>query len=171
MPLEQKYNYKISDGIRYTPSEEEKVIRLLKDVRDNVSLLRPDLEKQRLEIILEVVEKGKWELQDLNVPNTKSLDSLKQIELIYNIDLSQAKNIIAQYRHDSEGGCESCVKRGHYMPFSDEHVFFCSKYESPEKLDFGNSPRRIKFNETGCDEKEPILKRKLEEVLKEHKNE
>ena len=116
MSLEQPYRYKVSDGVRYTQNEEKKVIRLLKDVRNNVSILRPDIADQRLDAILEVIEIGEWKLQNLNVSNRKVLDSIKQVELIYNIDLSQAKNIITQYRHDSEGGCQSCISRKIYNP-------------------------------------------------------
>lgn len=166
MALEQEYKYKVCDGVKYTQNEEEKIINLLKDVRASVALLKPALAKQRLDAILEVVEKGEWHIQ-------KIFDSKDPwVEINYNIDLYQAKQIIDSYRHNSEGGCKSCKKIASYMPLQDEHVTYCSLYEEATVVSCGDSPRIAKFYEKGCGiDRRPKIKRKLEEVLKDYKSE
>jgi len=165
MVLEQEIKYKVCDGVRYTQNPETKILNLLRDVRASAAILKPILSNHRLDTILEVVERGYWIIE--NKVNPKE----PLVALNYNVDLSQATNLVRQYRHDSEGGCQSCKAIRHYMPFQDEHVLYCSKYEKQDVTDSGHSPRIEKFSKTGCNDKEQILGRKLEEVLKEHLNE
>lgn len=159
MSLEQKNKYKIPEYIKKIKDREGQVLVLLRDVRDCVALLKPVLKNQGLDAILKVVEEGEWSIQD-------KVDPIKtEVEINYNIDLSQAKCIISQYRRDSEGGCQSCNYINSYMPCQDEHVTYCSLYEKAGVVGEGSSPRIAQFSKTGCADKEPRLKRKLEEVL------
>jgi hypothetical protein len=171
MVLEQEIKYKVCDEVRYTQSEEAKIINLLKDVRRSVAILKPVLSNHRLDTILEVIERGNWIIQDKVNPKEPL------VALNYNVDLSEAKNLVGQYRQHSEGGCQSCKAIRHYMPFQGDYFKYCSKVEDEEfaKSNWSNhnsaSSTIRKFYPTGCDDKEPIHKRKLEEVLKDHKNE
>jgi hypothetical protein len=168
MSLEQPYNYVISDGIKYTQNEEEKIIRLLKDVRENICLLRPDLANQELDTVLEAIEKGEWNLQNLNIPGKELFDPIKQIEVNYHIDLSQAKEIIDNYRHFSEGGCRPCINLINF-PKDMETCQYCKIGENEDSLKDTNvsnkSPKVQEFYKRGCDDRCPVLKRRLEEVL------
>jgi len=163
MPLEQNFVYKVWKGVDYIQGEGERIIGLLKDVRLNLSMLDKDFEGKSLQDILEVVEKNELVIKH------QSNDENPQAEISYNIDLSYAKNRINQYRNDSEGGCKSCKRLRHYMPLQDEHVLFCDKYEKKDIVDSGHSPRITQFFKTGCGEKETIISKKLEEVLKNHR--
>ena len=60
---------------------------------------------------------------------------------------------------------------GDYMPLSDEHVIYCKLSENKDVVDVGNSPRIEKFYETGCDKKEIIFPKTIEEILKNYKEE
>ena len=170
----------INKGVSYEPGkwigfiqdgEEGRIIGLLKDVRDSAASLNPALKNQRLDIVLKVIEEGEWLIHN------KSDSEFPQVESNYLLDLSKAKNKIANYRQNSEGGCISCISLRSHSPFPGDYIKYCGKYED-EKLaneewnnNTSQSTRIKKFYEIGCDDKEPIIKRKLEEVLKEHKNE
>ena len=101
MVLEQEIKYKVCDGVRYTQNPETKILNLLRDVRASAAILKPILSNHRLDTILEVVERGYWIIE--NKVNPKE----PLVALNYNVDLSQATNLVRQYRHDSEGGCQS----------------------------------------------------------------
>jgi hypothetical protein len=165
MVLEQEIKYKVCDEVRYTQNEESKILNLLRDVRASVALLRPDMTNQRLDAILEVVEKGEWIIEDKVNPKEPL------VALNYNIDLSEANNLVRQYRQHSEGGCQSCLSRKIYSPMQGESFTYCNMRETEAfakenwTINISKSPRIEKFSKTGCDDKTPILKRKLEEVL------
>lgn len=164
MPLEQNFVYTPWEGIKFIQDGEEgRILGLLKDVRANLSILKPNFSNQNLKEILVLVEGKELILQAR--PNEKE----PHAEINYRIDLSNAKQRIDQYRRDSEGGCQSCKRLRHFMPLQDEHVYFCNKYENNDVTDSGHSPRLERFYKTGCDEKEFIIGRKLEEVLKDFK--
>ncbi len=163
MPLQQKFTYKVWKGVDYIQGEGERIIGLLKDVRLNLSLLDKDFKGKSLKEVLELVEKDEIRIKH------KSDEENPQAEIIYRIDLSNANQRITQYRNDSEGGCKSCTQFGHYMPFSDEHVFYCKLYENIDAIHIGDSPRITKFQKEGCDEKKVKIPVKLDDVIKRHK--
>lgn len=163
MPLEQNFTYKVWKGVDYIQGESERIIGLLKDVRSNLSILDKDFKGKSLQEILKLVEE-----KELIIKH-KSDEENPQAELIYNVDLSNARTRVAQYRHNSEGGCKSCKEFRHYMPFQDEHMFYCNLYENLNKIYFGNSPRIEKFQKEGCDEKQVKIPMKLEDVIKKHR--
>jgi hypothetical protein len=165
MVLEQPIKYKVCDGVRYTQNPETKILNLLRDIRRSVAILKPLISNHRLDNILEFVERGEWIIEAK--VNTKE----PLVVLNYNIDLSEAKNLVLQYRQNSEGGCQSCEHLKNHTPLPGERIKYCNEYED-EKLASENwtintseSPRISKFYKIGCDVKVPILKRKLEEVL------
>jgi hypothetical protein len=165
MVLEQPIKYKVCKGVGYTQNEETKILNLLRDVRASVTLLRPDMAKQRLDIILEAVEKGELILQ-------KSVDSKKSwVELNYNIDLSDAQQIISNYRRNSEGGCQSCISLRSYTPFPGDYFKYCKEVENEAfAIDNWNnntseSPTIRKFYDIGCENRKPIISKRLEELL------
>lgn len=165
MSLELKYKYKVCKGVGYTNHEEQKIIRLLKDVRTSVALLRPDFESKRLEDILEVVEKGKLIFQ--KEANPEEI----WVELNYKIDLSEAKEIIDDYRYKSEGGCQSCKNLGKF--YRDMETYRYCKIGEDESSVVGlpisdQSSKINKFYKEGCGDKDPVFKKKIEEIIKEN---
>ena len=161
MPLEQNFVYVPWKGIGFIPGEEGRMIGLLKDVRENLVALNTEFSNKKLKEILNAVEEG-----ELKIKSNKINEESPKAEIIYTVDLSKAKQRVNQYRHDSEGGCKSCKKFGHYMPLQDEHVLYCKAHEKCDVVDSGESPRISKFYKNGCDEKDIIIQRKLEEILK-----
>lgn len=165
MPLQQDYNYKIPEHIRNIQDKESQILNLLRDVKSNISILKKDITKLSLVEILQIVENEKCIIK-------KQVD-LRHLErkiqtragINYEVDLSEAKQMVRNYRNNSEGGCGSCKYIRSYMPLQDEHVLFCKKYEKEDVVDSGNSPRISQFYEDGCDDKEVIIKRKIKEVL------
>jgi len=171
MSLNKPVKYIPGKYLSYIQGQGERIIGLLKDVRDSVALLRPDLKNQRLDIVLEVIEEGKWILQE----KTDKMNS--NIELNYEVDLTIARDIVNNYRNGSEGGCKSCSLRRVYTPMEGERFTYCSKHENEDfainnwNINNSQSPTIKEFYEKGCDEKEIVFARKLEEILQEHKNE
>jgi len=131
--------------------KEKDVIKLLNDVGKDLHMVGLRASEASLKEFLRIIEKGKYE---------KSSEGIKQV-----VDLSDAKFLVNQYRRGSEGGCQSCKKYGHYMPFQDEHVFYCGLDENPEKVDFGKSQKIKKFYETGCEDKKPVFTKTIEEII------
>ena len=163
MTLKEKYEYEICKGVEYVQNEEKKVLDLLRDVRASVALLRPDVENQRLDDILEVVEKGKWILQKKVNPEKPA------VELSYNIDLSEAKQLIDDYRKNSEGGCQSCKNLRRFFKNMETYKY-CKIGEDESSVlnpPVSNLSSKIeKFYKEGCGEdKEVKIKTKLEELL------
>jgi len=163
MTLKEKYEYEICKGVEYVQNEEKKVLDLLRDVRASVALLRPDVENQRLDDILEVVEKGKWILQKKVNPEKPA------VELSYNIDLSEAKQVIYNYRRNSEGGCQSCKNLRRFFKNMETYKY-CKIGEDESSVlnpPVSNLSSKIeKFYKEGCGEdKEVKIKTKLEELL------
>jgi len=152
--------------VKYTSGNEElKIIRLLKDVRDSVALLRPDLGNERLENILDAVEKG-----EMIISKTSDEDKL-WVELNYNVDLSDAKKIVDDYKAQTEKGCEHCGNIGKF--YKDMETYrYCKIGESENsvaKLPISDKSTKInQFYKTGCEDRTPSL-RPLEEVLIENK--
>jgi hypothetical protein len=171
MPIEKKCEYKVCKGVEYTQNRETQIINLLKDVQENAALLNANCKYNKLDFILEMVEKGEWIIED-----KRDLKRL-EVELHYNLDLSQAKYLVNKYRNDSEGGCKSCKLREVAYPLPEESFIYCGKVEDKafaiDNWSNNNfqSPTIKKFSEKGCPDKKPKLSRTIEEVLKEYNEE
>jgi hypothetical protein len=152
-----KNNLTYESPIKKIKSEVD-VIVLLNDVASNLHSVGYPTPAVSLKEFLKIIEKGKYE--------TQGKDNLN----INSVDLSEAQDLIADYRRQSEGGCESCTHIGRYMPFPDEHVTYCSLYENENIVGEGSSPRIETFYETGCDEKKPIFSKTIENIVKEHES-
>ena len=130
--------------------EEGQIISLLEDVRNDLNIVYGvsedifDFKK-----LLKIVEEGKYKIVK------KGITQL--------VDLSKAQALISQYRKKSEGGCQSCEEYSHFMPFQD---FYCKIDEDPKELNFGRSPKILKFYEKGCEDRKPIFTKTIEEILK-----
>ena len=171
MPLSEKYTYKISKRIKKINNPEKQIMPLLEDVRGNVSLLRSDISNQRLDIVLKVIEKGEWILQNLNAPNKEAFDPVKEVELNYQIDLSEAQSLIQDYRRNSEGGCESCTNlKKHYIV--NETYRFCKINEDEGSVkdlpDSRMSPTVEKYSKKGCNDIDRFFSKTIEQILKEN---
>ena len=147
-----KNNLTYESPIKKIKSEGD-VIVLLNDVASNLHSVGYPTPAVSLKEFLKIIEKGKYEVQ--------GKDSLN----INSVDLSKAQNLIADYRHHSEGGCPSCIKIGSYMPFEDEHVTYCSLYEKANVVDSGSSPKINQFYKTGCINKKPVFSKTIEQLL------
>lgn len=95
MPLEQKINYTPCEGVKYTQKETDKIINLIVDVRRNAALLNSGLRGQRLDLVLDNIEKGNWIIQDVKKTDPKNT----WVCLNYNLDLSEARKIINEYNN------------------------------------------------------------------------
>ena len=93
MPLEQPYIFETEKYLAYVGSEKEKIVNLLNEIRDNAAFLKSSLADTRLETILEFVEKGEWSFQDRIHPKKK------WVGVNGNIDLSQARKIVENYKN------------------------------------------------------------------------
>jgi len=149
----------IKNELIYKPSikvleKEEDVITLIREVNSDLSKLGYCNLLISLKKVLKTIESGKYEFQ-------------REDSIVDSVDLSKAKNLIETYKRFSEGGCQSCKKMSHYMPFPDEHVNYCSKFENKEIVESGFSPRINQFYKTGCEVKEPIFKKSLDKLLEE----
>ncbi|HPD82139.1 MAG TPA: hypothetical protein PK357_03510 [Candidatus Pacearchaeota archaeon] len=172
MPLNQLYTYTVPEEIKKIEDAEEKVIALLRNVRANVGILRPHFLKADLEFILNVVKQGKWILQDqLNI-NSAFLERRigKEVRLNYDINLSDAKEIIDDYTQFSEKGCKSCINLGKLYKEM-ETGRYCKLDETEKSIVespiLDNKSFKIhKFYKTGCDDKSPKF-RPLETVILE----
>ncbi len=169
MSLNDLSEYTVPQRIKSTKDAEQQIIDLLIDVRDNICFVRPDFENQRLDAVLEIVEKEKWVFQ-------KGVHPRKPwVESNYKIDFSEAKQLIINYRFNSEGGCQSCLSLRSYTPFPGDHFKYCEEVEDENfainnwSNDNSQSPTIKKFYEIGCKNRKPIISRKLEEVLAGYK--
>ena len=141
--------------------EEKQIIALLEDVKnDLVGVDNSNKDLFDFKKLLNVIDGTKYEVIK---------ESIRQV-----VDLSKAKHLIDSYRRQSEGGCQSCKEHGHFMPYQDEHIFYCKLYEQEKldnnELDFENSPRISKFSEKGCKDKKPVFTKTIEQILKENKS-
>jgi hypothetical protein len=146
--------------------KEEQLIDFLKEIKSSIgrylNIVNLTSPKESLKDILKIVEEGKYE------GRRNTTVTLEQ-DPIYRIDLSKAKQIIYNYRRNSEGGCQSCKKIASYMPCQDEHVTYCTLFEVADVVSSGSSPRISAFYQAGCNDRKPVFKRKLEEILEGQK--
>jgi hypothetical protein len=174
MPLNKLYKYEIPEEINKMGDEEEKVIALLRNIRSNAALLRPSLSKENLEFVLERVKEGRWILSSQNILNTPFLDKSigKEIKLNYDLNLSEAQEVIDNYIAHSEKGCEYCGNLG--KVYEKNETFRYCKIDETEKsiVDFpllnNESPKIHQFYKIGCKDRTSTF-RLLEELLKENK--
>jgi hypothetical protein len=136
---------------------EEDVIMLLSCLRTDIGSVDPKYLKFSLANVLGIVEKGTVECYNPR--------ELVQTE----IDLSEARNMLAGYRNLSEGGCTSCVNVGVFKPYPDETNVYCNLNESEKDVAdvTGQSPLVAEhWNNENC----RLVKhkfRRIEEVLAE----
>ena len=165
--LEQEYKYVIPKHIGEMKDKEGQVLALLRNVRNDVVILNGKAAIAGLQDILDFVEKGEWIIPKKVDTELGFLDKdiEKRSRINYNINLSEAKQIIDNYRNDSEGGCQSCINIKSHYPVPNETSRYCKIFETEKTSDQEFSPMLEKYYKTGCKDKEPILKRKLEELL------
>ena len=151
--------------------KEEELIYLLKEVRSSigmylnvVNITNPD---ESLKDILKIVEQGKYESR-----RNARVDS--EPDPIYRIDLSKAKDLITQYRHYSEGGCQSCTNLRKFHSNMETYTY-CNVGEDESSVvnpPVSNQSKKVEeSSKTGCEYKKFIFSKTIEEILKDHKNE
>jgi|WetSurMetagenome_2_1015567.scaffolds.fasta_scaffold1236104_1 hypothetical protein len=151
----------LQSKLTYEPPIEEiksegDVIVLLDDVAANLHSVGYPTPMVSLREFLPIIKKGKYKIQG------------KDKFSITSVDLSKARDLIADYRRKSEGGCQSCNHIGKHMPFPDEHVTYCGLYEAEDVVSEGSSPRINKYYNKGCNERAPIFSKTIETILKKH---
>ena len=172
MSIEQPYNYRIPNHIKDIKNEKEKVIALLRNIRANASLLRIEFARESFQNISEAVEKGEWSFQNLNALNRGYLDRTieKNVVLNHNINLSEAKQIVDDYRRHSEKGCEYCGNLGK-VEGENKTGKYCKIGETEKDINWKpiSNNDSLKIRESSkkyCDDRKPALML-LEEILKE----
>ncbi|MFA6022532.1 MAG: hypothetical protein WC781_00420 [Candidatus Pacearchaeota archaeon] len=149
--------------IKYIPKgteihSEDDIKYLLDDIRTDLSLLNANYGQLPLKNILNIIEN-----EDV------AEHSHHEPRLLNKVDFSAAKEIINNYRHLSEGGCQSCHHKALYKDDLGDNVTYCNLLEKEENLDetakrIGMSNSIVEFSEHGCLNKMQIF-RPLEEVL------
>ncbi len=155
----------IKNNMTYEPpfkelEKEEEIISLLNDVKNSFCILDASIKLPiHLDEIVSIIDKEVYDIE--------------QNPFLFNsINLSQAKNLLNDYRYKSEGGCQSCQKIKYFKPLPDETLSYCSLSEKQEDaiadMDASSQSERIKqYFQKGCEERKPIF-RLLEEVLKNY---
>jgi hypothetical protein len=174
MSLHKLYKYSLPEEIKNIEDKGERVIGLLNNIRAVSALLKPSFSKVNLKQVLDAVKEGRLVLQSQTSVNQINLEKSigKQISLNYDIDLSEAKEIVNDYIARSERGCEYCgnlgkvykdMEPGRYCKIGDTEK---SIVDSP--ILNNESPKIHQFWKTGCTADRTPTLRPLEEVLKEH---
>lgn len=137
--------------------KEEQVIELIKDVAVDIHMLGFPVGDYNTKSILRQIEHGKYD-----APKQKGNN------FFYSVDLSKAQSLIEDYRRNSEGGCQSCKEKGMHKPYPDETLIYCRLYENHKELDLvGSSPRVNEFYKKGCEDRKPIFKKTIEEIVEQ----
>jgi len=172
MSLNKLYKYSLPEEIKNIEDKGERVIGLLNNIRAVSSLLKPSFSKVNLKQVLDAVKEGRLVLQSQTSVNQINLEKSigKQISLNYDIDLSEAKQIVNDYIARSERGCEYCGNLGKFYE-DNETGRYCKIGETEKSIvNFplmnNESPKIHEFWKTGCTDRTPTLK-PLEELLRE----
>jgi hypothetical protein len=167
MPIHQLYKYEIPEEIKNMKNEEEKIIKMLDDIKESSRCRDTLISLFGLNKILNAVNKGK-----LIIPG-------REHGLNYEVDLSEAKEIVDDYISRSEGGCEYCGNLGKTYK-NNETGRYC-KIDETEKsiirfpISSNESIKIREFYKKGCKEKtssfKPLERVLLEESLKRQEEE
>jgi hypothetical protein len=132
------------------------------DLKESMELMHPGWKTLTLLDLLHQVEKGDWTIGGpFSAPGTETV-----------VNLSEANTAVRDYRRASEGGCQSCKHCRYVKPLPDETVKYCGLKEDEEiilkmwaKVDRNLSPEIARFWDKGCDVKDPILAKTVEQLL------
>lgn len=150
----------IRQTLRHRPTiqkieKEGDVRELVSDLKREMSLLNHNYNNYSLMEIFNLVKKGLIPVlvEGCSIGNE--------------IDFSEAKKILEDYRISSEGeGCIYCVNARWFKPYSDETRYYCSLYESEKDADeTGKSPNVNQYWNGGCIHLEHKFKKTIEEIL------
>ena len=161
----------IKNTLTYQPffkdlSTEEDVIRLIQDVRTDISVLNPIIAKLSLNATLKIIDKGFYKI--------------KREDGIYDaLDLSKANSLIQRYRFISEGkGCQSCQHIEYVKPFPDETISYCKLNEDEEGVikNFAEDMSETRSSQikehftNGCKDRKSITKSLIKILLEVEEN-
>jgi hypothetical protein len=162
MSLVSKVKYETSIK-KFEDISPDSVLSMLRDVGADIKKLDDSFQHLDLEKVRQTIEKGEYIIKG-------------KVSTI--IDLSEAKEIIEQYREDSEGGCQSCQKLGsevidamdadigYYCEVADPD---CKKGWIPEyqsRVTYsGNSPKVKKYYHNPCKDWKPTFSPTLEVLI------
>jgi len=147
--------YKFKSSLDKVATEED-IIKLLQEVKDDISFMDGSISKKSLSQVLDIIESGNYDSPTENGEHLRN-----------SIDLSSAKSLVSSYHVHSEDGCQSCkhYASAHLKPT--QLVSYCGLIEHPETVNFDfneSSPLVKQYYIQGCLNREPIF-RSLEEVL------
>jgi hypothetical protein len=157
MVLVSELAYEVSEEVPKELSS-ERVLGMLEDVKANIGEVSFPLGRMDLAGVLKIVESGTY-------------DS-KGDQITLRIDLSAAKNIVENYRRESEGGCYSCVNLTKQVIDAQDATSgtYCGKsdpdFDSKKGVKFcGPSSKISKYADDGCIYWESKLSPPLEVLL------
>lgn len=165
MVLVQELTYK-SHIKELTKRKTPDIIGLLKDVKETFSKLDPKFKKKSLRDILKLIEKGSDNECKIRIKG----------KIPYEVDISEAAQVIEFYREHSEGGCKSCVSlrqetidaqdatSGWYCQVSDPD-YDANVIGRPGVRYSGFSPKVNKHYENPCEDWAPHFQKRLEELI------
>jgi hypothetical protein len=172
MSLNKLYTYIIPTEIKDIENPAQQIIELLNNVRAVTALLKPSFSRVNLKHVSDAVKEGRLVLQSQTSVNPVNLERSigKQISLNYDIDLSEAKQIIDNYIARSKRGCEYCGNLGTFYD-KNETGKYCKIGETEKSIvNFplmdNKSPKIHEFYVTGCKDRTQTFK-PLEELLRE----
>lgn len=146
----------ITNLMRYTPEireikSESEVSNVLFSLRANLSLINKKYSYKSLKDILEIVKIGKEIIHREGSPIQEE------------INLSEIRKILSNYRKLSEGGCYSCIHLHLSKPYSDETNFYCQLKETEEDIDerTGKSPCVRRYEQ---DDSCLLIKRRFKKI-------
>ncbi|MBT3404884.1 hypothetical protein HN832_01865 [archaeon] len=120
----------------------ELVIAMLRDVQKGLGDLDPSFNDSDLEEVLQVVEKGEFQIGGNLLP--------------VKIDFSKAAEFISEYRKRSEGGCTICSHRQVNGALEDFRGY-CEVFDDSKGPLNGNTPLIAKHLFNPCKEFDPPL--------------
>ncbi len=134
---------------------ENDVIELLRDVRNDLNIVDERIEDKSLLQILRIAESGNYEASSgaLSAGST--------------VDLGAAARLLREWREKSASGCRGCAAYKASKELGNETYLFCREHETRSDVDevSGHSPRIARYGKTGCKELKQKF-RPLEKVVR-----
>lgn len=135
-----------------------------------VQLLMEDIQGDLINLIQET-RGGIMDLRIshlLKVVEEEGIYSITTGRIKRTLDFSAARDLIQQYRKDSEGGCESCQNLKSIKPHPDETYLHCGYNETEKDVDenTGRSPMIGKNYQTGCGNVNRRFSKTIEQLLR-----
>ncbi|MDP1695344.1 MAG: hypothetical protein Q8L29_00320 [archaeon] len=145
----------------------ENVLKMLKELRNDVGSLQSSFANKNLREVLEVIEKGSYIVEGA---------------ITTRVDLREPRAVIEIYKRLSEGGCRSCINLGEEVIDAQDATigWYCEVSDPDYNKDArgdecgcrysGSSPKVRKYQNNPCGDWKPKFVKTLDEILKEEES-